>query len=153
MKKIKIFITLTIIAITGNINAQAQDNYTITEGPIIISPTMNDNSTILEIPDVWKNKRSAKKTNSGGIKTVTKFMKEFDGLVKISFDKNGVTQILVPKSKKFPKDLLTSNTISNTRDIGDCPSANNCLFDTQTEAGTVLCIVYSPLCHLLSLFF
>lgn len=151
MKTIKLFIAFAIIAITGNINAQ--DDYTITEGPIIISSTMSDNSTILEIPDIWKNRRSYKKTNSGGTKTITKFIKEFDGIVRISFDQNGVKQILVPKNKKHPKDLLTSNPFSNTRDIGNCPTPRECLFETQTETGTALCVLYSPICSLVSLFF
>lgn len=151
MKTIKICIALAIIALSGNINAQ--ESYTITEGSIVITPTISNNSTILEVPDMWKNKRSTKKNNSGGIKTVTKFMEEFGGLVSISFDQNGVKQILVPKNKKYPKDLLTNNPISNTRDIGNCPTPRECLFETQTEAGTVLCVVYSPLCALVSLFF
>ncbi|WP_299678324.1 hypothetical protein [uncultured Dokdonia sp.] len=151
MKTLKIFIALAIIGITGSMNAQ--DDYTITEGPIVISSTIGDNSTFLEVPDIWKNKRSSNKNNSRGTKTVTKFIKEFGGVVSISFDQNGVKQILVPKNKKHPKDLLTSNPISNTRDIGNCPTARECLFETQTETGTVLCVLYSPLCSLVSLFF
>ncbi|WP_299207677.1 hypothetical protein [uncultured Dokdonia sp.] len=151
MKTIKICIALVIVAISGNMSAQ--ENYTITEGPIIITPTITDNSTILEVPEVWKNKRSTKKINSGGTKTVTKFIGEFGGLVSISFDQNGVKQILVPKNKKYPKDLLTGDPISNTRDIGNCPTPRECLFETQTETATVLCVVYSPLCSLVSLFF
>lgn len=153
MKKIKLFLTIITLTLVNQVNAQTDNNYTIVDGTIMITPPVTDNSTFLEVPDAWKNTKSKSKRNSGGVKTVTKYMKEFGGLVSVSFDQNGVKQILIPKNKKFPQDLLVKNQIANTRDIGDCPSTNDCLFETQTETGTVLCVVYAPLCGLISLFF
>jgi len=146
-----VFFGINMTNVNAQINSESNNDFTISEGPIVLPPTSN--STYLDVPSSWNNMKSSKSANSKGIKTAKKYIKELEGYLIVEFDENGIRKINIPNGKKYSKDLLSSSRLVQTRDIGNCPSPRECLFETQTETATVLCVVYSPMCHLISLFY